>query len=183
LVPGWLYGPWGFDKCGVGSAGVVLTSWWCARWPVERSPSGDQRNSLPGADRRAVAGSAGAVRAVGDGLQTTSPLVSGWDLADAAVSHPDSRGRRRRDRLGRCGGLDSGSGPPARCRREEGVPGRRTSKGAGQGTNRVDPVLRKLAARLEEVVSSASGWDVPAEDSPPRSTSSPRDDAGPSRSS
>ncbi|MFE0043670.1 transposase [Streptomyces albireticuli] len=56
-------------------------------------------------------------------------------------------------------------------------------KGAGQGTNQADPVLRKLAARLEEVVRSASAWDGPAEDSPPKSTSSPRDDAGPSPSS
>ena len=56
-------------------------------------------------------------------------------------------------------------------------------KGAGQGTNQVDPVLRKLAARLEEVVRSASVRDGPAADSPPRSTSSPTGDAGPSRSS
>lgn len=56
-------------------------------------------------------------------------------------------------------------------------------KGADRGTNQVDPVLRKLAVRLEEVVRSANVWDVPAEDSPPRSTSSPRDDAGPSLSS
>ncbi|BCK67419.1 hypothetical protein Srufu_013720 [Streptomyces libani subsp. rufus] len=50
-------------------------------------------------------------------------------------------------------------------------------RGAGRGTNRVDPVLRKLAVRLEEVVRSASVWDVPAAGSPPRSTSSPTDDA------
>ncbi|GHG62470.1 hypothetical protein GCM10018779_31190 [Streptomyces griseocarneus] len=56
-------------------------------------------------------------------------------------------------------------------------------KGAGRGTNQADPVLRKLAVRLEEVVRSASAWDVPAEDSPPRSTSSPTDDAGHSPSS
>ncbi len=56
-------------------------------------------------------------------------------------------------------------------------------KGAERGTNQADPVLRKLAVRLEAVVRSASVRDVPAEDSPPRSTSPPRDDAGPSRSS
>ncbi|GHG91824.1 hypothetical protein GCM10010513_75170 [Streptomyces glebosus] len=56
-------------------------------------------------------------------------------------------------------------------------------KGAGRGTNQVDPVLRKLAVRLEGVVRSASAWDGPAEDSPPRSTSSPRGDAGPLPSS
>ncbi len=56
-------------------------------------------------------------------------------------------------------------------------------KGAVRGTNQVDPVLRKLAARLEEVVRSGSVWDVPAEDSPPRSTSPPTDDADPSPSS
>ncbi len=56
-------------------------------------------------------------------------------------------------------------------------------KGDPQGTNQVDPALRKLAARLEDVVNSASAWDVPAEDSPPRPTSLPRDDADPSRSS
>ncbi len=56
-------------------------------------------------------------------------------------------------------------------------------KGAGRGTNQVDPVLRKLAVRLEEVVRSASVWDVPAAASPPRSTSSPRGDAAPSPSS
>ncbi|MEU6847373.1 IS5 family transposase [Streptomyces sp. NPDC046716] len=56
-------------------------------------------------------------------------------------------------------------------------------KGAGEGTNHADPVLRKLAVRLEEVVSSANAWDVPAAASPPKSTSSPTDDAGPSPSS
>ncbi|MDQ0798149.1 hypothetical protein QFZ58_006637 [Streptomyces sp. B1I3] len=56
-------------------------------------------------------------------------------------------------------------------------------KGAVRGTNQVDPVLLKLAARLEEVVSSANAWDVPAADSPPRFTSSPTGDAGPSASS
>ncbi|GFE26498.1 IS5 family transposase [Streptomyces nigrescens] len=55
-------------------------------------------------------------------------------------------------------------------------------KGAGQGTNRVDPVLRKLVVRLEEVISSANAWDAPAAASPPKSTSPPRDDADPSRS-
>ncbi|AGJ52541.1 transposase [Streptomyces sp. PAMC 26508] len=56
-------------------------------------------------------------------------------------------------------------------------------KGAEQGTNQVDPVLRKLVARLEEVVRSANAWDVPEGDSPPRSTWPPRGDAGPSPSS
>lgn len=56
-------------------------------------------------------------------------------------------------------------------------------RGAAWGTNRVDPVLRKPAARLEEVVRSANAWDVPAADSPPRSTSWPRADAGPLPSS
>ncbi len=55
-------------------------------------------------------------------------------------------------------------------------------KGAGQGTNRVGPVLRKLAVRLEEVVRSANAWDARAAASPPKSTSPPRDDADPSRS-
>ncbi|MBP2363676.1 hypothetical protein JOF59_006168 [Streptomyces clavifer] len=52
-------------------------------------------------------------------------------------------------------------------------------RGAARGTNQVDPVLRRLAVRLEEVVRSASVWDVPAEDSPPRSILSRRVDAGP----
>lgn len=56
-------------------------------------------------------------------------------------------------------------------------------KGADRGTNQVAPVLRKLAVRLEEVVRSASVWDVPVAASPQRSTSSPRDDVGPSLSS
>jgi transposase len=56
-------------------------------------------------------------------------------------------------------------------------------KGTRQGTNQVDPVLRKLAVRLAEVVRSANAWDAPAEDSPPKSTSSPTDGAGPSPSS
>ncbi|BDH12387.1 hypothetical protein HOK021_35660 [Streptomyces hygroscopicus] len=55
-------------------------------------------------------------------------------------------------------------------------------KGAGQGTNRVEPVLRKLVVRLEEVIRSANAWDAPAAASPPKSTSPPRDDAGPSGS-
>jgi transposase len=56
-------------------------------------------------------------------------------------------------------------------------------KGTDPGTNRVDPVLRKLAVRLEEVVRSANAWDAPAADSPPKSTSSPTDVADPSPSS
>ncbi len=56
-------------------------------------------------------------------------------------------------------------------------------KGAGGGTDQVGPVLRKLAVRLEEVVGSASVWDVPAGDSPPKSTSPPKGGAGPSPSS
>lgn len=51
-------------------------------------------------------------------------------------------------------------------------------RGAGQGTNQVDPVLRQLAVRLAEVVRSASAWDAPAAASPPKSTSPPTDDAG-----
>jgi transposase len=38
--------------------------------------------------------------------------------------------------------------------------------------------LRKLAVRLEEVIRSASAWDAPAADSPPRSTSPLTGDAG-----
>lgn len=56
-------------------------------------------------------------------------------------------------------------------------------KGAAPGTNQVDPVLRKLVVRLEEVVRSANAWDAPAEDSPPKFTSLPKGDAGPSPSS
>ncbi|MDR6981391.1 transposase [Streptomyces sp. 3330] len=56
-------------------------------------------------------------------------------------------------------------------------------RGALPRTNQVDPVLRKLAVRLEEVVRSASAWDAPAAASPPRSTLQPTDDAGPSPSS
>ncbi|WP_443064081.1 IS5 family transposase [Streptomyces sp. NBC_00376] len=56
-------------------------------------------------------------------------------------------------------------------------------KGNVRGTNQVDPVLRKLAVRLEEVVGSANARDAPEADSPPRSTSPPRDDAAPSPSS
>lgn len=63
------------------------------------------------------------------------------------------------------------------------VPRPPSLKGAARGTNQVDPVLRKLAARLEEVDRSANAWDVSAADSPPRSTSSPRADAGPLPSS
>lgn len=51
-------------------------------------------------------------------------------------------------------------------------------KGNAQGTNQVDPVLRKLVVRLVEVVRSASAWDAPAADSPPRSTSPQMGDAG-----
>lgn len=65
----------------------------------------------------------------------------------------------------------------------KGPPAAVPQKGVGQGTNRVDQVLRKLAIRLEEVVSSANAWDAPAAASPPKSTSPPRGDADPSRSS
>lgn len=53
-------------------------------------------------------------------------------------------------------------------------------KGAKPVTNRVDPAQRRPAVRLAGVVRSANVWGVPAEDSPPRSISSPRGDAGPS---
>ncbi|AYV25743.1 hypothetical protein EES41_03205 [Streptomyces sp. ADI95-16] len=56
-------------------------------------------------------------------------------------------------------------------------------RGHVRGTNQVDPVLRKLAVRLEEVVRSASVWDAPAAGSPPKSTSPLTGDAGPSPSS
>ncbi|MEV4976825.1 IS5 family transposase, partial [Streptomyces scopuliridis] len=49
-------------------------------------------------------------------------------------------------------------------------------RGAGRGTNQVDPVLRELVARLEEVVRSANAWDVPEAGSPPGSTLSRRGD-------
>lgn len=52
-------------------------------------------------------------------------------------------------------------------------------KGVDRGTNQVDPALRKLAAHLEEVVRSAHARDVPATDSPPRSTSPPTGEADP----
>ncbi|MGW0792784.1 hypothetical protein ACWD04_32385 [Streptomyces sp. NPDC002911] len=39
----------------------------------------------------------------------------------------------------------------------------RSSKGAVRGTNQVDPVLRMLAVRLAEVVSSAHAWVAPEE--------------------
>lgn len=63
------------------------------------------------------------------------------------------------------------------------LPAAIAQKGAAPGTNQVDPVLGKLLVRLEEVVRSANAWDVPAEGSPPRSISTPTDEAGPSPSS
>lgn len=54
--------------------------------------------------------------------------------------------------------------------------------GVGRGTNQVDPVLWKLVVCLEEVVRSSSAWDAPVAASPPKSTSPPTDDAGPSPS-
>lgn len=56
-------------------------------------------------------------------------------------------------------------------------------KGVRPRTNQVDPVLRKLTVRLEEVVRSASAWAAPAAASPPRSTSQRTDDADRSPSS
>ena len=56
-------------------------------------------------------------------------------------------------------------------------------KGVRPRTNQVDPVLRKLTVRLEEVVKSASAWAAPAAASPPRSTSQRTDDADRSPSS
>ncbi len=37
-------------------------------------------------------------------------------------------------------------------------------RGARTGANQADPVLRRLAVRLEEVVASAHAWDAPAAD-------------------
>jgi len=51
-------------------------------------------------------------------------------------------------------------------------------KGAVRGTNQVDPALRKLIVRLEEVVSSANAWGGPEAASLPKSTSQPKDGAG-----
>ncbi|RPK72051.1 hypothetical protein EES45_33790 [Streptomyces sp. ADI97-07] len=68
----------------------------------------------------------------------------------------------------------------AGARKAPAVPRKRGSLG---GTNQVDPVLGKLTVRLEEVVRSASDWDVPTADSPPRSTLPPTNDADPSPSS
>lgn len=56
-------------------------------------------------------------------------------------------------------------------------------RGVHLRTNRVDPVLRRLTVRLEEVVRSASVWDAPAAASPPKSTSRPTGGAGRSPSS
>jgi hypothetical protein len=56
-------------------------------------------------------------------------------------------------------------------------------RGIRQRTNHVDPVLRKLAVRLVEVVRSASAWDAPAAASAPKSISPSTDDAGHSPSS
>ncbi|MDQ0795409.1 transposase [Streptomyces sp. B1I3] len=58
-----------------------------------------------------------------------------------------------------------------------------SQKGAKRGTNRVDPVVRKLILRLEEVVRSANAWDGHEAASPPRSTSQPKDGADHSPSS
>lgn len=55
-------------------------------------------------------------------------------------------------------------------------------KGARAGTNQTDPLLRRLAVRLAEVVASVNAWDAPAAASPPKSTSPPTDGAGPSPS-
>lgn len=56
-------------------------------------------------------------------------------------------------------------------------------KGARRQTNQVDPVLRRLLVRLEEVVRSASAWDALEAASPPKSISPPTVDAGHSPSS
>ncbi|MFE4932540.1 transposase [Streptomyces sp. NPDC056647] len=75
------------------------------------------------------------------------------------------------------------AGPSVRRRRGESAFGSRSSKGAGRESKAAGPVLRKLAARLEEVVRPANARDVPAAAPPPGSTSSPKDGAGPSLSS
>lgn len=76
-----------------------------------------------------MAGSPGAVRAVGDRLQAASSLVSGWNVDGAAVSDSGGRGRCGPNRLGRFRGLDSRASPPARRRRGEDAGGHRSSKG------------------------------------------------------
>ncbi|MFD3330313.1 IS5 family transposase [Streptomyces sp. NPDC058701] len=69
----------------------------------------------------------------------------------------------------------------AGARKEPAVTG--PQRGHVRGTNQVDPVLRKLVVRLEEVVASESAGVAPGADSPPRSTSPLTGDAGASPSS
>jgi len=167
----------------MGSAGVVLTSWWYARGPVDdhrrvingvlyRVRTGVQWRDLPERfgpwetvyKRHRRWSADGTWQMLLSKVQAAEDAAGriGWDVSvdsTAVRAHQHAAGARKT--------------PPAA------VP----QKGVVPRTNQVDPVLRKLLVRLEEVVRSASVWDVPAVVSPPRSTSQPTDDAGRSPSS
>lgn len=80
-----------------------------------------------------MAGPAGTLRTVGNGLQATSPLVGGRYVGNAAGTGAGDRERRGQDRLGCVGGLHHGPGSSACRRRPQNRPaGDCSSKGAPQ---------------------------------------------------
>lgn len=88
----WLRGPWGSDKCGVGPAEVVPTSWWCTRRSVEGSPGQPARPYRRSRTRR---------MARRDRRSANQPRRSGGQAcadrpAELAGDRPGYAGSRRR---------------------------------------------------------------------------------------
>lgn len=76
----------------------------------------DRRDSLAGTDGCPVAGSAGGIWSVADGLRTLSPLAARWCLRSGADRAAGPGGRGRADHLGGQRRLDDLPGPSARGR-------------------------------------------------------------------
>jgi len=83
----------------VGSVGASLAEKRGTGRALDEPPQGDQRHSLPAADRHPMARPADTVWEVEDGARQASPVVGGRDVGENPAGHPVRRRRRRPDRL------------------------------------------------------------------------------------
>jgi len=113
-------GAGGPDRRAVGGAGAVAAQWEEAGPPAEvQQTAVDRRDSVAGAGGLAVAGRAGAVRALADRIWSVPPLAARWDLGADSDRVAGARGCRRADHLGCQRGLHHRPGAPARGRGAE----------------------------------------------------------------
>ena len=93
------------------------------RLPVERPSNDPERHSLGASDWRALAGPAGALRAVADCIRSFPPLATRRSVRSNSRTTPDSARYRREDRLGslvRGWLVDSGQSSSRRRRQKRG---------------------------------------------------------------